>query len=234
MKQTLLFVCALVISGLQMASGQEIEFRNISPDVEEAPLELGYRSVKADIKNLTMGSLTIQGERTANNLAPGHESRFCWVDECYDPSRSLSDTYVMSAGELFTGFSVQMDPMGFPGTSSITMEIFVVGEGNSLTQTWTASYVEGTSRNGLLEKVKLSIANHQPGASVWHVRYQVADFQPGTRLVLTDLEGRTVWEQVLHTPQGEISIPTAQLASGVYGLLVAENQRIVLEQKLVK
>lgn len=189
-----------------------------------------------DLYNSDSTEVEIYAERKQNDLAPGHETLFCW-DICYDVSKDISDsTITIAAGDTtgFPGRYLLFYPNGQSGYSEVTMRFYTAGKsGSNIEQTFAFSVDGVTSSEDALQDGSLSAPYPNPARHIARVDYHLPGAIRQGQLKVFNLIGKSVLQQPLSQPAGTAELNVSQLPSGVYFLYLFANEREWTSRKLV-
>jgi hypothetical protein len=187
------------------------------------------------IHNSSANSLALLVERTANNLATGHTSNFCWGIACYSDATDTapaSDAVTLGAGADTNCFHGWLNPHGNFGSSSVTYRFFDMNNTtDGVTVTFTYDFATGIHVLGTSLSNPLSEASPNPANSMTGINYSVSG--NNTRLIVYNLLGNAVKEIKLGEKQGALILTTSDLSQGIYYYSLLENGKTLATRKLV-
>jgi hypothetical protein len=188
------------------------------------------------ITNISSASVDILVERTANNLAVGHTSNFCWGINCYGDATSITpvgDEITLAAGQDTDCFHGWLNPHGFEGQSSVTYNFFNMNNLNdNVTQTFVYDMVTGIPIAGVSLVNPLSEASPNPANSLTGINY-VTDGKSNSKIIIYNLLGTAVKEVRLNNKQGSLILATSDLDAGVYYYSLVSGSKTLSTKKLV-
>ena len=185
------------------------------------------------VTNNTTSDVSVMCSRTANNLASGHSSSFCW-DQCYGAQTNLSDDPLpIVANGTSTAFVGDLHTGGLAGTSDVTYSFYIEGNPNDQTAiTIQYNYTTGIS-NVITETASISSARPNPADAFTTVSYNLKGNASNYVLELNSLLGAKVAQLNFSSNSGVLTIPTENLNAGVYFYTLKENGKTLSSQKLI-
>jgi len=236
MKKVLLFLFLLLL-GSYFLKAQDFQFIEAEPDTFFLNGQaLDDFTVFFDIVNTSStDTLNILASRISNELAPGHQSFFCW-DLCYDSTVNVSEQALSLLPGDTTRFQyLTLVPNGLAGQSSVTM-LFASTDssGESIRRTYHFS-VSGSSTTSLESQSRVSLNKIYPNPAHRKAYISYTLGSPGTsaELLLVNLIGKTMMRKSLSPSVRRTELDTSALPSGIYFLRLMEDGNNVASRKLI-
>lgn len=189
----------------------------------------------ADLKNNSSTEKIVRVERIINNLAPSHQSYFCW-NECFAPPTTLSGNDTIAAGATSTKFISYLVPANASGTSSITYKFFDLNNPNdSVVQQFTYTVSVPTSVEKTLTKSvnDISLAYPNPANSYTRIDYELAAGTREANIRIYNILGSEVRKIELPARQGTVSIDTDGMSEGMYLYSLVANGKTISTRKFI-
>lgn len=216
MKNLILLLSLIACSSMMFA--QAIELVSVPDTVYYNPNNPdGYFDVKGKVKNPSSNMVTVKLARVDNQLASGHETNFCWGEQCYPAEVDVAPFDVsIGSGVTDTTFKLTLTHFGIGGSTSATMRFVNAADAND------------TIRHTIvfMEDPTASIGNELEGFgyTMELAGNPVTDFanlnitlptRATASVSLLDLNGRVLTTQTVNF-SGSTQINMADLPAGIY------------------
>lgn len=172
--------------------------------------------VSLDVYNNGSTDVTLTAIRTANLLAPGHESYFCFGVRCYDSSVDTADqTIVVPAGQSIASTLIHyLKPLGNSGSSEVHYCIVNV---NNPADSVCFRFNYHASVTGIAEQNGNGALQISPNPANSFIQISVNDVeQRGSVFEVRDISGRQVFKTEISDPGKALHIDVSAWAEGMY------------------
>lgn len=186
-----------------------------------------------DIYNVSATDLDVLVERVNNDLAPGHESNFCWGQFCFGSSTSLSPfSEPIAAGDYNPTFRGDLDPHGLMGLSRVTYCFFDQNnQADSICMEFVYDVALGINENATYNYLSSPYPN--PADAFTKISYGLATPSQDVKVVLHNMLGAKIKEFNTHAQQKSFILNTSSLKQGVYFYSLVADNKIISTSKLV-
>ena len=188
------------------------------------------------VTNTSNSVLHLMAYRKTNNLAPGHESYFCWSINCYGPPTNLStDTVHLSPGADDNSFKGYLSPIsGTDGTNVVEYCFFDYNTPqDSICVTFTYVFDQSLSVGDLSAEQIFSNPYPNPANQYVMFSYDLSQNKKGI-IQIHNLLGSIVKKFPLTDKRGVIYLPISDLNAGVYfASLIADGTKLVTRRIVV-
>lgn len=239
---TIGMACSMFFFALSSASAQSIELID-PPSIIKATTEQTEAANYIHVKNNSFLSTTVQVKRVIDEAAPHHEVVFCFGGSCYDAETDISEPFIMKPGQTTTqtyDFNPKIEGIyGNPGTTKVTYTLYSTADPeDKLVVQFT--YVVSDATTGVEPDVQVTatvLSNTFPSPAFDNTRISYSIGQPYSQASLTvyNMLGAPVQTIALNAPSATLSIPTAELNSGVYFYsIIADGKKLATKKLIVK
>lgn len=172
----------------------------------------------ARVTNVGGGTISVKVKRTQVDTASGHSAYFCWTGTCYPANVDISPNFInMNPGDYDTTLLADLNPRTHNGTSTVTYCFYDMDSPNEsdsacITYTFVAN---GVGINEVSGQRYISNVFPNPADTYTRLAYAIGSGKEA-RLVITNLLGSVAKEITLTDKQASVSIPTADLKTGIY------------------
>ncbi|MBW7846904.1 MAG: T9SS type A sorting domain-containing protein [Bacteroidales bacterium] len=221
---------SLFYEGEQLANGQEVE---IVSELNEDPY---YEMIAfAQVKNNTDREVSVMVRRITHSVVDGTENQFCW-SACYPPFVDVSSVPYPIPGNEMTPegiFSGHYLPQSKTGTSVLEYSFFIEGDPNDSISFVVKFKVEAVGLADRKEKASISNAYPNPANGMVNFDLDLGNNERNARLVIQNLLGQPLLEQVIEPGAKHLSIPVSELREGVYFYTLYIDNKNIVSKKLV-
>jgi len=168
----------------------------------------------ATITNVSSTPKDVTVQRTVNNLFPGHNSYFCWV-QCYGSQTSIApDNMTLVPGENTDIFRGDLETFGISGISIVSYCFY---DANNISDSVCVEYIYDAT-TGLNEAVAgknyISKAYPNPASTTTNFYVNLAKTSKNARLKFFNMLGAEVKDVAVL--QNTVKVNVSDLKSGVY------------------
>jgi hypothetical protein len=225
-----LLLTALLAVPALFASAQNIHI--ISTDTTLTSNNFDEQHLTLMIRNQGLESMDISVHRTVNNLAPEHQSFFCFGQICNGPNQDDSPEIIsMSPGQADSTFIGYIRPNDAEGVSTVKYCFFDVNgdERSCVTLVYSIGVLSVINESN--QAFVKAFPN--PAHDQMTILFNTGNYVSDATFMLTDITGRIVSQDKIQQLEGRIDIATANYANGIYvGTLFADGQ-VIAKEKLV-
>ncbi len=245
---TTLVLCALLLSGFVsgtvQAQGATFEFVNPPEStILTATTNEVYISHYLYIKNKSMFLKRLRVIREINQLAPNQSVVFCFGGSCMLPEQDSSIIFEMKPNETTSqidAFNPKVEDIyDHPGTTVVTYTIYDIDDpSDKLTVTFT--YIVSVPTDirmpfDIAPVTVLSNAFPSPAFDNTRIDYNIAQHYSNASITVYNLIGNPIQTFRVDTPKGNVTLPTSDLAPGVYFYsIVADGKKLATKKLVVK
>ena len=170
-----------------------------------------------------------------NKVLPGVQtSYFCFAGGCFPDTVTVSPTQLsLAAGQEVTDFSAHIKPNAATGNSVVYYKFYNVANPRDTvcvfvqTQIWHLGI-----NNNSGDIADLSTAYPNPANTHFTVDYKLHE-QGTARLILQNILGSTVREEILSAESGKIQMNVSDLPEGIYMYSLNVNGKAISARKLL-
>lgn len=188
------------------------------------------------VTNTSGITLNLLASRKTNNLAPGHDSYFCWSINCYSPVTNISpDTLILAPGAEDHSFKGYLSPsLGTTGTSVVEYCVFDYSTPNdSICVTFTYLLDSALSVGDFSAEKVFSLPYPNPAARYVMFSYDIEKYNHGV-IQIHNVLGSAVKEVKLNEKKAVTLITVTELKAGVYfASLYADGKKLVTRRIVV-
>jgi len=186
-----------------------------------------------DIYNVSATDLDVLVERVIDDLAPGHESNFCWGQFCFGSSTSLSPfSEPIPAGDYNQSFRGDLDPHGLMGLSRVTYCFFdELNPADSICMEFVYDVALGINENASYNYLSAPYPN--PADGFTKISYGLAAPSADVKIVLHNMLGEKMKEFGTKAQQKSFILNTSSLRQGVYFYSLVAGGKVISTSKLV-
>ncbi|MFI5218001.1 MAG: T9SS type A sorting domain-containing protein [Bacteroidia bacterium] len=187
-----------------------------------------------DIYNIGSSAVTVKVLRTDNNLAPNHQSYFCWGVNCFSPSVSLSpDSVYLPVGGFTSTFKGDLNPYLSFGVSRVTYCFFdMYNPGDSICMEFYYDVTTGINEIQANQN-SLSIPYPNPADAMTSISYNLANNASDVKLLIRNILGAKVHEIKLASPKKVMVLNTSAFQQGVYFYSLIADGKVIGTNRLV-
>lgn len=229
MKKYILLFSIIVAHFVTQAQGLEIT--NPQTTISGTNSDLLY--IKLHVKNNLSEDQIIITKRYIISVATGQRSYFCFSTSCYSPFVDISpDAVTITPGGEDSTFKGYLDPKNNDGVSVVKycFQNNVTTDSTCITLTYEIGQSLGIIHNS--EKAFLK-AFPNPANEVINLAFNTQKDFSEKRIIIHDLTGRKVMDNVLNESEGIFTISTNELNNGVYICSLIVDGKSITNEKLV-
>ena len=171
----------------------------------------------AIITNVSSTSKDVVVNRTVNNVYPGHNSYFCWV-QCYSSNTNLSPDFITLApnGGFTDVFRGDLETFSVPGITTVSYCFYDM---NNPSDSVCVQYIFDVS-TGIAdidtEKNFISKAYPNPASTTTNFYVNLAKGSKNAQIKFFNMIGAQVKEIDITSARNSVKVNVADLKSGIY------------------
>lgn len=240
MKRSLLYLSLLVLLGfsvkaqnLVISDTNGVIYGN-GDTITVAAIPSGTNYLYLDVLNSGIDSLSVKVKKKEISIVSGSENTFCW-GTCYLPSTFVSpDPIWIAPDSISNDFDAQYNAKNHIGISILLYTFF--DENNIADSSSVFVKFDGLHSNIpeiVPEKVLFSNASPNPANGYSNISYVLPGNGFENRLVVRDMLGNDVYNELLVENSGTVKIETYSLSNGVYFYTLIVNGKPYATRKLI-
>ncbi|HKR05738.1 MAG TPA: T9SS type A sorting domain-containing protein [Bacteroidia bacterium] len=188
-----------------------------------------------DVVNISSSTKNVMMYRLINDLAPGHESLFCWGVNCYAP---ITDTSfypeVMPAGSISLG-RADLRTYFIPGFSKVTYCWYdMANPSDSVCLEFTYNILPtgiNEIANATTDFISLPYPNPADGAT--SIAYHLVNQNNASKIIFYNVIGSKILEVKLDDSKQSIQVNTSSFQAGVYYYSLISGGKAISTNKLI-
>lgn len=188
-----------------------------------------------EISNVSGAAMDVRVKKTELDLVAGTINYFCYAGLCYGPDTYVSPNVItLQNGESTEDFSGDYEPGPNAGTSSIAYTFYNDANPNDSARVIVKfmAFPLGTEDQAL-ENLEISSIYPNPANSFAQFDYQLNEPDAEVRIVVYNLVGAIVDEEILVNSFGQIRFDTRNFEEGIYFYKVMVNSHVLTTEKLI-
>ena len=230
MKKSLLLFIAILVTATGYTQSLVVTSGSTLVTGDPSVLLQGF----ATVQNIGTNTVDVSVEKTVNNLATGHHSSFCWGIICVDTATLTSPVpETIAPGATNSTFYADLQPTGSAGTSIVSFRFYV---DNNPSDNATITFTYDATLVGIAELlasgVVLTSPYPNPANSYAQVGFNLGSAK-NAKVVIYNMLGSVVREIKITDKQNLVTIPTADLKSGMYLYSLINNDKVIASKKLL-
>jgi hypothetical protein len=226
MKKVYILVLLLVA---KFGFSQTIE--TVHPTLSFSGPDNASHSIDVEIKNTGTIPLKILCQRVNENLAPTHESYFCWA-ECYVPAVSLSPvTITLQPDESTINFHGYVTPFNHGGADVITYQFYdSLGMSDTLTLVLDYNFIhDGINELNAAKNILNISVNEDKTATI---NYVCGSFS-NSKIQISNILGKVIREIDLNDRSATLKVPMSEITQGVYFCNIITDGKFTTSKKFI-
>jgi type IX secretion system substrate protein len=206
---------------------------NLSPEVGS----YSYSTIK--IQNVSDHIILLGVKRTLNNIRSSQLSKFCINNDCTNKNIVTGNTIIkLLPGEIFDGFSVELQSGLVPGNSSVKFLFYNLSNTNESVEAEINYTVKEKVKDGILfasSVVQFSDVFPNPVREKAIFNYTYFNPEKEARLVIHSVLGSVISEFDLSPYESQLSIPVENYNPGVYFYtLYIDNEGVATKKMVIR
>jgi hypothetical protein len=239
MKRSLLYLSILVLLGFSVKAQNLVisDTNGVIYDngdtITVAAIPSGTNYLYLDVLNSGSDSMSVIAKKKEITIVLGSENTFCW-GTCYLPATFVGDPIWIAPDSICHGFDAQYNAKNHLGISILLYTFF--DENNIADSSSVFVKFDGLHSNVpeiVPEKVQFSNASPNPANGYSNISYELPGNGFENRIVVRDMLGNDVHNQLLVENSGTVKIDTYSLSNGVYFYTLIVNGKPFATRKLI-
>jgi len=168
-------------------------------------------------KNISSTQVTVKVKKTAKSLVSPQTAHFCFAGGCFSDTTTYSPTQaVIAAGATDNSFSGHITPNNSKGSALVYYKFYNTRNLNDTVSVYIQTEIWPSGIDNLTDnQVTLGNAYPNPATSSFSIDYSV-NLNSSARLVVRNLIGIKVREEVLSGTDGKAKFDVSDLPEGIY------------------
>jgi hypothetical protein len=168
-------------------------------------------------KNISSTQVTVKVKKTAKSLVSPQTAHFCFAGGCFSDTTTYSPTQaVIAAGATDSSFSGHITPNNSKGSALVYYKFYNTRNLNDTVSVYIQTEIWPSGIDNLTDnQVTLGNAYPNPATSSFSIDYSV-NLNSSARLVVRNLIGIKVREEVLSGTDGKAKFDVSDLPEGIY------------------
>ncbi len=220
-----------------MAKGQNLKIVDTQLNISS---EVGtYSTTTIKIKNTSNHTILLGAKRIENNIRSSQASKFCINNDCTTKNIVTGNTIIkLLPGEIFNGFTVELESGLVPGNSSIKFLFYNLSNTTESIETEINYTINEKINAGVLyssDVVRLSDVFPNPVFEKAIFNYTYLNPNKKARLVIHSVLGSVISEFDLSPYESRLSISVSEYNPGVYFYtLYIDNEGVATKKMVVR
>jgi len=188
----------------------------------------------AYVTNNSASTITVRVKKEYISIITGSTNYFCWGN-CYSSDLFVSGIAIpIGAGVTdYINFEGDYLPNGNPGVSTVRYTFYDDNNPNDSVAFFVDYSAIINGLDELLADIDFSEAYPNPASSQISFNYSFPTGVKDARIIVSNILGNTVKENLINDQDGKLIINTEDLTSGLYFYTLIVNDQIALSKKLI-
>jgi len=185
-------------------------------------------------KNISSAQVTVKVKKTSKNLVSPQTAHFCFAGGCFSDTTTYSPTQaIIAAGASDNSFSGHITPNNSKGSALVYYKFYNTRNLNDTVSVYIQTEIWPSGVDNLTDnQVVLGNAYPNPATTSFSVDYSV-NLTSSARLVVQNLVGIKVREEVLSRMNGKAQLDVSGLPDGIYLYSVEIDGKNIFTKKVL-